>query len=51
MTQVDVEVARKVLTYVLDDIASQREDGEEGAEGRDPNQASDEEGGSPRAPL
>ncbi|KAA6417220.1 MAG: DNA replication licensing factor MCM3 protein 1-like [Trebouxia sp. A1-2] len=48
--QVDVEVARRILTYVLDDIATQRADGDE-AEDRNPDQASDEEGGSPRAPL
>ncbi len=48
--QVDVEVARRILTYVLDDVATQRADGDE-AEDRHPEQASDEEGGSPRAPL
>ena len=50
MVQVDVEVARRILTYVLDDVATQRADGDE-AEDRHPDQASDEEGGSPRAPL
>lgn len=48
--QEDVEVARKLLTYVLDD-SDDRGDLEDAEEERDPNQASDEEGGSPRAPL
>ena len=49
--QVDVEVARKILNYVLDDIATHRGDDDEGEGGRDPDEASDEDGGSPRAPL
>ena len=43
-------MARRILMYVLDDVASQKADGDE-AEDRQPDQASDEEGGSPRAPL
>ncbi len=43
-------MARQILTYVLDDVTTQRADGDE-AEDRQPDQASDEEGGSPRAPL
>lgn len=44
--QEDVQVARWLLEYVLDDNPTPEE-----AADRDPDQASDEEGGSPRAPL
>lgn len=46
MLQEDVQVARWILEYVLDDSPAPQE-----APDRDPDQASDEEGGSPRAPL
>lgn len=46
MLQEDVQVARWLLEYVLDDSPAPHEAGD-----RDPDQASDEEGGSPRAPL
>lgn len=46
LLQEDVQVARWLLEYVLDDTPKAEE-----AADRDPDQASDEEGGSPRAPL
>ena len=51
LPQVDVEVARGILTRVLNSGEKQGEDEEaqEQAEGRDPDQASDEEGSSPKA--
>ena len=54
LLQVDVEVARGILTRVLGsgDQAEEDEEGQEAAQGgagRDPDQPSDEEGSSPRA--
>ena len=50
--QEDVQVARWLLEYVLDDAPKKAADDEgKEAAARDPDQASDEDGGSPRAPL
>lgn len=44
----DVDVARRILTYVLDDNASGRQDSDEEGEGSDAEQASEGNQGSQR---